>query len=115
MPSEGFLNYGEAASMLGTRTEVIRALVVHGVLTTPAEYGPGLSKLVPAGDLQRFGEQYITAKVLAKRLHLDHRSAASYVKKSGTPMLSISVPGKGQTRFLRKEIAAHLRIPAARA
>jgi len=115
VPPEGFLNYREAASMLGTRTEVIRALVAQGVLTSPTEYRPGLSKLVPAGDLQRFGEQYITATVLAKRLHLDHRSAVYYLKKSGTPMLSISVPGKGQTRFLRKEIAAHLRIPAAKA
>jgi hypothetical protein len=34
VPPEGFLNYREAASMLGTRTEVIRALVAQGVLTS---------------------------------------------------------------------------------
>jgi len=32
VPSEGFLNYKEAASILGTKTEVIRGLVPQGVL-----------------------------------------------------------------------------------
>jgi hypothetical protein len=114
VPPEGFLNYREAASVLGTRTEVIRGLVAQGVLSTPTEYRDGLSKLVPARDVRRFAERYVATPVLAKRLHLAHRIAASYLKKSAMRVLSIPVPEKGQALFLRREVAAQVRIPAAK-
>ncbi len=100
--------------MLGTRTEVVRSLVAQGVLSTPTEYRDGLSKLIPARDVRRFAERYIAAPVLAKRLHLDHRLAASYFKKLAMPVLSIPVPEKGQALFLPREVAAQVRIPAAK-
>ena len=95
---------------MGTRTEVIRSLVAQGVLSTPTKYRDGLSKLVPAREVRRFAERYVAAPVLAKRLDLDHRSAASYLKKLAIPVLTILVPEKGQTLFLRREVAAQVRI-----
>lgn len=113
-PPEGFLNYREVASMLGTRREAIRGLVAQGILSAPTEYRPGLSKLVPAGDIQRFAQQYVPANLLAKRLNTTSRRVGRYLKESGTPVLAISVPGKGPTLFLCKEIAANVQIPPAR-
>ena len=57
----------------------------------------------------------VATPVLVKRLHLDHRSVASYLKKLAMPVLSIPVPEKGQALFQRTEVAAQLRIPAAKA
>jgi hypothetical protein len=113
VPAGGFLNYREAASMLGTRTEVIRSLVAQGVLSTPTEYRDGFSKLVPARDVPRFAERYVAAPVLAKCLHLDHRSAVSYLKKLAMPVLSIPVPDKGHALFLSREVVAQVRIPSS--
>jgi hypothetical protein len=106
VPAEGFLNFREAASMLGTRTEVIRGLVAQGILTTPVEYRLGLSRLVPAADVRRFAERYVSTKVLARRFGVAASSVACYLKNSGMPMLSIPVAGKGQALYLRKETAA---------
>jgi hypothetical protein len=60
-PPEGFLNYKEAASVLRVPTSVIRGLVAQGVFGAPVEYQRGLSKLIPAGDVQHFAEQYVRA------------------------------------------------------
>jgi len=112
-PPEGFLNYREAASMLGTRTEVIRGLVAHGILTAPAEYRLGLSKLVPAGDIQRFSDQYVGVNPLAKHFHVTSRWLGGHLKESGTPVLAISVAGKGQALFLPKDLAAAVQMSPA--
>ena len=41
-PPEGFLNYREAAGLLGVRTDVIRGLADRGVLTLRASFGMAL-------------------------------------------------------------------------
>ena len=105
---EGFLNYREAASMLETRTEVIRGLVAQGVLSAPTEYRNGLSKLVPAGDVQHFGEQYVAATVLARRHIINCSSLLRLLRQSGTPVLAIPILGKGHTFFVHREIAARM-------
>ena len=110
VPFESFLNFREAASILGTRTEVIRGLVAQGILTTPAEYRLGLSRLVPAAGVRRFAERYVSTKVLARRFGVAVSSVACCLKKSGVQVLSIPVPGKGQALFLRKEAVAYLQI-----
>ena len=108
MPPGGFLNYTEAARMLGTRTVVIRGLVAHGILSIVNEYRSGFSKLVPAEEVQRFGEQYVDATVVAERSNTPIHWVKRYFVESGVPILEISVPGKGQKLFLAKEIAARI-------
>ena len=94
--------------------QVVLALL--RIATGISVLGPGLSKLVPAADIRRFAEQYVSATVLAKRFNLNGRVLACYLKGSGTPLLAVSIPeeGKGDALFLRKDIAAHLRIPSTR-
>jgi hypothetical protein len=110
VPPEGFLNYREAASKLGIRTNVVRGLVLQGVLTAPAGYRNGYSKLVPAKQVQRFAERYVAATVITKHFNLSGWSFARYLRESGTPLLAVSIPdeGKGQALFLPKDTAAHV-------
>ena len=116
VPPEGFLNYGEAAAVLGVSTPVIRGLVAQGILHITAEYRNGFSKLLPAVDVQRFAEGYVATSVLAKRFHLDSGSLARYLKESGTPLLGIPLPdpGKYYAFFLRKDVAAQIQMPSRR-
>lgn len=107
VPPEGFLSYTEAGALLGVKTAVIRGLVAHGILNA-RESRNGFAKLVPAGDVQRFADQHVAAPVLAKVLKLDFRSLRPFLTKVGTPVLAIPVIGKGQTLFVRKEIARSL-------
>ena len=110
VPPEGFLNYSEAGALLGVKTAVIRGLVEQGILNAQ-ESRNGFAKLVPAGDVQRFADQHLSATVLAKLLKLDFRSLPRFLRQGGVPVLSIPIIGKGQTRFVRKEIAVNLRMP----
>jgi hypothetical protein len=111
VPPDGFLNYKEAATMLGTRTEVVRGLVAQGVLSAPTKYRNGLSKLVSAEDLRRFAEQYEAGAALARRLNLNSRSLPYYLKESGTPVLAIPILGKGKALFALQEDAIRLQVP----
>jgi hypothetical protein len=113
VPPEGFLNYREAAAVLGVKPAVVRALVARGSLSAPAGYRNGFSKLVPAKDVQLFADRYVAATVVAKRLNLSSWSFARYLKKSGTPLLAAPIldEGRGDALFLRRDIAARLRIP----
>ena len=113
---EGFLNYGEAAAVLGVSTPVIRGLVAQGILHITAEYRNGFSKLLPAMDVQCFAEGYVATSVLAKRFHLDSGSLARYLKESGTPMLGILLPDPGDyyAFFLRNDVAAQIQMPSRR-
>jgi hypothetical protein len=110
VPPEGFLNYREAATALGIRTNVVRGLVLQGVLTALAGYRNGYSKLVPAKQVQRFAERYVAATVIARHFNLSGWSFARYLRESGTPLLAVSIPdeGKGQALFLPKDAAAHV-------
>ena len=67
---------------------------------TTAEYRNGLSKLLPAVDVQRFAAGYVATSVLARRFHLHSGSFARHLKESGTPLLAIPIPDvEGITRF----------------
>jgi hypothetical protein len=115
VPAEGFLNYREAASMLGTDTPVIRGLVAQGFFAAPAPYRNGLSKLIVAADVQRFAERYVATTVLAKHFNLNASLFSHYLKESGTPLLAVSIPKEGwQALFLLREIAAQLPLTSAR-
>jgi len=111
MPPGGFLNFKEAATALRTRTEVIRCLVSQGILSTPNEYRFGLSKLVPAGEVQHFAEEYMDASILAERSNETIHWVKRALRESGVPILEISVPEKGQKLFLLRDIAATVHIP----
>ncbi len=111
IPPQGFLNYTEAASKLSSDTRVIPALVEHGVIRALAGYHPRRSKLVPADEIQRFSNQYVTVSSLAKRFHVTDCWLRRYLKKSSTPMLVIPVGPMQKAIFLQKDVAAALRIP----
>lgn len=112
--SEGFLNYREAAAILEVNRLTIRGLVLKSMLGGPVESQSGLSKLLPAAEVQRFAEDYVPISVLAKRFHLNSVPLARYLRESGTPLLAIPLPetGKGQALFLRKDVAAQIRFPS---
>jgi hypothetical protein len=112
---EGFLNYREAAALLGVRTDVIRALVDRGFLTASAVFRNGFAKLIPAQQVQQFAERYVATSILARRFHLNSGSLSRCLKESGTPLLAIPIPsGRGHTFFLRKDVAAQMQFPSRR-
>jgi hypothetical protein len=114
VPPEGFLNYGEAASVLGVTAPVIRGLVAEGIVHAAAEYRFGLSKLLTTADVQCFAERYVATSVLAKSSHLNNGSLVRYLKELGTPLLAVPIPdaGKEHAFFLRKEVAAQIQLPS---
>jgi hypothetical protein len=116
VPPEGFLNYGEAAAVLGVKVRQIRGLVEQNVLRAAAEYRFGLSKLLPAADVQRFAELYVGTSVLAKRFRLNSVAFARYLRESGTPLLVVPLLDRGKEHafFLRKDVAAQIQIPSRR-
>ena len=113
---EGVVTFGEAAAVLGVTMPVVRGLVAQGILHTTAAYRNGLSKLLPAVDVQRFAEGYVATSVLAKRFHLDSGSLARYLKESGTQLLGVPLhdPGNYYAFFLRKDVAAQMQLPSRR-
>jgi hypothetical protein len=116
VPPEGFLNYGEAAAVLGVKVRQIRGLVEQNVLRAAAEYRFGLSKLLPAADVERFAEGYVAVSVLARRSRLSSRSLVRYLRESGTPLLAIPLldRGRGCAFFLSKDVATQIQIPSRR-
>lgn len=115
-PAEGFVNYREAAALLGVSKPIVRGLVVQGILSTPAEYRNGFSKLLPAADVQRFAERYVATSVLARRFHLNSCSLTYDLKESGTPLLAIPIPeaGRGHAFFISKDVVAQIQLPSRR-
>jgi hypothetical protein len=113
---EGVVTFGEAAAVLGVAMPVIRGLVAQGILHTAAEYRNGLSKLVPATDVQHFAESYVATSVLARRFHLHSGSLVRHLKESGTPLLAIPIPDAGEyfAFFLHKDLATQVQIPTRR-
>ena len=81
-PKEGFLNYREAAALVGVRTEVIRGLADQGLLTVSAAFRNGFARLIPVKEVQQFAERYVATSVLAKRFQLNSRSLALHLKES---------------------------------
>jgi TniQ len=116
VPAEGFLNYGEAAAVLGVKVRQIRGLVEQNVLRAAAEYRFGLSKLLRATDVQRFAEVYVATSVLAKRFRLNSIAFARYLRESGTPLLVVPLSDKRKEHafFLHKDVAAQIQIPSRR-
>jgi hypothetical protein len=113
---EGVVTFGEAAEVLGVAMPVVRGLVAQGILHTAAEYRNGLSKLLPAADVQHFAEGYVATSVLARRFHLHSGSLARHLKESGTPLLAIPIldAGKYYAYFLHKDAAAQIQLPSRR-
>jgi hypothetical protein len=99
--------------MLGVRTNIIRALVAQGLLGVAAGYQNGFAKLVPDKEVRRFAEGYVSTSVLARQFRLNSGSLARHLNKSGTPLLAIPNPdaGRGHAYFLRKDVAAQMRLP----
>ena len=113
-PPEGVVTYGEAAAIIGVAIHVISGLAAQGIVQA-AESRNGLSKLLPAADVQRFAEGYVATSVLARRFHLSTRSLARHLKESGTPLLAIPLPYDGRFAFfLRKDVAAQVQFPSRR-
>jgi len=109
-PPDGFINYTEAASRLGSDTTVIRGLVELRILAGPTACQRGRSKLVVAADVQRFSNQYVGVNALARHLHVTDCWLRRYFKKSGTPMLAVPKRPGEKALFLQKEVAAEVQI-----
>jgi hypothetical protein len=116
VPSGGFLNYGEAAVLLGLKVREIRGLVEYGILHAAGEYRCGLSKLLPAAEVQQFADNYVATSALARRFHLNTVSLSRYLRETGTALLTVPLPdrGRGNAVFLSKDVATQIKIPSRR-
>jgi hypothetical protein len=113
-PPEGFLNYTEAAALLGVGTDVIRGLANQGLLTASAGFRNGFAQLIPAKEVQQFAESHVATSILARRFHLHSGSLSRYLRESNTPMLAIPIADSGthHALFLRKEVATQIQFPS---
>jgi hypothetical protein len=111
------INYREASALVGVEVREIRGLVAGGILHDAVEYQFGLSKLLPATDVQRFAENYVPISALAKRHRLNIIALIRYLSERGTPILSVPLPEKGtrHASFLRRGVASHIQIPSPKA
>jgi hypothetical protein len=112
-PPDGFLNYTEAASRLGSETPAIRALVELRILSGPAGRQRGC-KLVAAADVERFSNQYVGVRALARHLQVTGCRLARYLRDSGTPVFAVHIGSGERALFLQKEVAAEVRVPPPR-
>jgi hypothetical protein len=85
-------------------------MVAQGILSASAGNRPDPSKLVPAAEIQRFAEQYVSATVLGRRFNINGSLLARYLRESVTPLLAVPIPGKRRehARFLLRNVAARL-------
>jgi hypothetical protein len=113
---EVFLNFREAATVLGIKSNIVRGLVAQGLLGVAAGYRNGFAKLVPEKEVQHFAEVYVSTSALATRLGLNSGFLARHLNESGTPLLAIPNPdaGRGRAYFLRKDVAAQIQLPTRR-
>ncbi len=102
-PQGGFVSFREAATLLTTRTEVIRALVKRGLLTSPNEYRHGSAKLIPSSDIERFAALYVDASILAKLSGITKHQLRCQLRDMGLPALEIPITGKGRKLFVSRE------------
>jgi hypothetical protein len=116
VPVEGFLNYREAAALLEVRTDVIRGLTNQGLFTASPGFRNGFAKLIPAKEVQEFGERHVAISSLARRLRLDCGSLARYLREeSGISLLAIPLPdGRGHASFLSTDVAAQIQLPSSK-
>jgi hypothetical protein len=113
---EVFLNFREAAFVLGVNSNIVRALVAQGLLGVAGGHRNGFAKLVPEKEVRSFAETYVSTSALARRFRLNSGSLARHLNESGTPLLAIPSPdaGRGHVYFLRKDVAAQIRFPSRR-
>jgi hypothetical protein len=55
------LNFRETASILNVKSVVVRALVLHGVLTVASEHKNGFAKLIAESEVRAFAARYRAA------------------------------------------------------
>lgn len=103
VPHGGFVSFREAATLLTTRTGVIRALVKRGLLTSPNEYQNGFAKLIPTSDIERFAARYIDASIIAKLPGITKDRLRCQLRNMKIPVLEVSLPGKGRKLFVSRE------------
>lgn len=113
-PAEGFLNFKEAAALLGVKPNVIRGLTHQGLLTASSGFRNGFARLIAAKEVQQFAERYVPTSVLAKQFQLNSGSLARYLNESGTPLLAIPIPdaGKGRAFFLQQDVVVPIQLPS---
>lgn len=70
----------------------------------------GLSKLIPAGEVQQFATKYVDATALAKAWGETRHRLSCWLRQTGVPTLEIVLPGKGAKIFLRKEVVKEMRL-----
>lgn len=103
IPHDGFVSFREAATLLTTRTEVIRALVKRGLLTSPNEYRNGFAKLIPTSDIECFAARYIDASILSKLPGITKHRLRCQLRNMKLPALEVPIPGKGRRLFVPRE------------
>lgn len=112
MPPGGFLNFKEAATVLGVKRCVMHGLEAQGILATAAGHRNGFAKLIRATDVQGFADRYVTATALAKQLNVKTKSLIQHLNDSNSPLLSVRIHEKGRvnTLFVLKEAATGLQL-----
>jgi len=105
---EDFLNFREVAVLLRVKTIVVRGLVEEGTLAVVPGHKNGYSKLIPAADVRRFADNYVSASALARRLNIGVEAITLQARASNAPLLAVRIPevGRGRALFVPAEVEA---------
>jgi hypothetical protein len=102
------LNFREVAVLLSVKTIVVRGLVEEGTLVVVPGHKNGYSKLIPAADVRRFADNYVSASALARRLNIGVEAIALRARASYATVLAVRIPetGRGHALFVPAEMEA---------
>jgi hypothetical protein len=97
----GFMTYEMAASSLKTNTEVVRNLVVAGLLRAYRISDIRIQLLRTSG-VRALASNYVAMKSLAERFGIGSRTLLQIFAQKGARILVVPLPGKGNKLFVRK-------------
>jgi hypothetical protein len=84
---DGYMNYGEAADLIGTDRKVIGKLVLAGYLDAAGLHSR--SKLLHSAEVHRFAAKYVSLAAATKMLNMNARSIVSFLESSSTSFLIV--------------------------
>ncbi len=109
-PTGEFITVHQAATLLGTTTEVIRKLIERHFLSSPFGGRQGAPRWIPVEDVRAFAREYVAVSVLAERFHTSCPWVHRYLNAIGIEVLVIHLRHQSKL-FAPRERVSRVRIP----
>jgi hypothetical protein len=104
-----YLNHNEAAMVLETSIEKVKALVRARIL--PSKDVHETLKLIPTAKVRAFAKRYVSTESVAARLGISSQAMVWRLQEWQIPTLAVPIAAKKKALFVRREIASSLQTP----